>query len=444
MAALSLLHLGLFVAFAGLGLLRTIVPVYLLEVAPTAWRGRMVLSFEVAFCAGCLAGLQAAGTALSADPAAREPPLSWRALGVLAAVQLPVAALLPESPQWMASCGHGMAVAAISKGLGLPSMDVEALTLQAESAQQRAPDGPRPKALVTGLALSLLAAAGGITASGPALDTLVILGVKQPLRKLPLVGWCRLLGSLNCTLLCDLSCCGRRCLLMLSSGFCALAAGGLGSRLMDPPWLSALGSAVLFLALTFAWAGGFGGLRALVVAELVPSGTRCFWSGQFNGAAQCIELFWQHVLGRRVFPLPPPGSMYFFVVFGFMHLLSFMFSATVELGSASVAPEQRYKIVSDDEAATETGSVQDKERLRQRVSGRSTSTPATARSIAATIGKAANDDLDDAAKSGHALASGRRGRSPTPRGPGATVAVLGQGLAAEASGNRQPSCPPRM
>ena len=287
-ARASLFFFGRAIAGLALGAAGAASSAFLAEISPPPLRGTLVTLNEVMLCLGCLVAYVVA-IALG-DEAWR---VSVGAAGAVAALQLlAAAALLEESPHWLAHAQHGHAAdhtarrasarsAAITLGIDPP----------AEPAPQHQPPHPtaaaplqhfldtlrrhrRPLSLCVGIALC-----HGITGANAVLyysrDVLQLAGLSQP-RLINLgVGITKFIGALSSMALVDRI--GRRALLLLGSALMCAGHSGLAIAFWQAGPASAshgvlaLASLLLFI---YAWNLSWAGLMLTVASEILPQPVR--------------------------------------------------------------------------------------------------------------------------------------------------------------------------
>jgi SP family arabinose:H+ symporter-like MFS transporter len=132
-----------FIGGVGMGGSSVIAPVYIAEIAPAAWRGRLVGAFQInviggillAYLSNYLIGLASLGA------------LEWRwQLGVAAAptgVFLLMLLGIPPSARWLARCGRMEEAKDVLRQLGSPDPDLELAGVRASLAATAGPKADR-------------------------------------------------------------------------------------------------------------------------------------------------------------------------------------------------------------------------------------------------------------------------------------------------------------
>lgn len=329
---------GRFLMGLGLGCSFVVGPVYLCEIAPPSRRGMFTTLNEVAVCAGYLMGLQVT-TVLKLDH------VSWRLALVLSGVPVLLQFLflpfLPESPRWLAIQGNAAGFEQSAHALGLTQSEIDGLRFQVkQEAARSAIEGGRglkkmlyaqrkawrchARTFFVVFSYNIFVTGSSIYAmQAYTLDILRHIGVTEPAKWQPFVGWMKLGGALVAVTGADMSCMGRRRLSTTGAAACCLCQLVIAMRFANIGALPVVGSALAFLLFIFAWNAGYGGLQMLVSAELLPNEVRSIWQGQILFMTGILEfLIYQWFLN-----LLQASGVVAFLLFGFINLFAATFAA---------------------------------------------------------------------------------------------------------------------
>ncbi|CAK0873820.1 unnamed protein product, partial [Prorocentrum cordatum] len=295
---------------------------YVCEIAPPARRGQFVIMNEAAVCVGCLLGLEVGAAVVRGGSAAAG---AWRlavALGAVpAAVQLFFIFTLPEKPEVASPArrhrgarGRLPQAGPLGQGgarpheervkgrrgpgdqscqelEGFPPMEGLLRWLRRLCRVQRAAWKAHSSSFLVALCFFFFTAASGISGmQSYAFDILLVSGVAEPLRLLPLVGWVKLAGSLIAAASADSPRVGRRVLAVVGSCSCMLCDAALAVHLAMPGLLPPAVPATALFVFIFGWNVGFGSLQFVVSLEVLPNEVRSTWSGQIYALVGLVEI----------------------------------------------------------------------------------------------------------------------------------------------------------
>jgi sugar porter (SP) family MFS transporter len=132
-----------FLGGLAIGAASVVTPIYIAEVSPATYRGRLVALNQLNIVFGIL--LAFVSNLIIADLAAPETAWRWM-LGIIAvpsAVFLAVTFLLPESPRWLAVRGRSADARQVLSKLGFEDPDAEVKRMLEAAARDRHGDKPR-------------------------------------------------------------------------------------------------------------------------------------------------------------------------------------------------------------------------------------------------------------------------------------------------------------
>jgi SP family arabinose:H+ symporter-like MFS transporter len=278
-----------------IGLVSTLVPVYIAEIAPAAARGRMVSFYQLAIVIGILAAYLASAELAGFGAA------SWRWMFLTAALPSAVffIALLfvPESPRWLVQRSRKVDALAILSRIETPALATEHLrdiehAMSEENGSFTELINPvfRP-ALIVGAGLACLCQITGINTIlyyGAILFTEHTHGGSQTsaLRANVTIGIINLAATLVTLAIIDSW--GRKKLLLTSSGGMAAALGLLGCAL-GLHWSGTI-ALICVLAFVAFFAIGMGPIPWVLIAEIFPARIRG------RAASVCTIVLWSSCL----------------------------------------------------------------------------------------------------------------------------------------------------
>jgi len=282
-----------FVSGLGIGASSMICPVYIAEMAPTAWRGRLGSLFQFGIVSGIFITLFINARIQNFGDEQWNTVSGWR--WMLGAEVVPAVLLLgflfpvPESPRWLWQQGHESEARAVLERLGGAAhaeVEIEAMrgTLQIESrgrvselfqARFRRP-------LLIGVLLMAVSQFSGINAimyySTKILTTAGI-GVKDSFASSAIIGLVNLVFTLVAMALVDKA--GRRPLLLIGLAAQVIALGMVGW--MFHAGIHGTGLLLAILAFIAAFAMALGPIPWILCSEIFPT--------QVRGRAMSIATF---------------------------------------------------------------------------------------------------------------------------------------------------------
>jgi sugar porter (SP) family MFS transporter len=271
-----------------IGAASVVTPVYIAEVSPARFRGRLVALNQLNIVAGILLAFLCDYLIARAFPAGT----AWRVmLGIVAVPSLLfllTAVALPESPRWLAS--HGCVALALSvlRQLGSPDPDADLARITGSSGANAQPGSPRlfqrryafPASCAVSIALfNQLSGINALLYYAPRIFALGGAGADSALLQSVAVGGTNFVCTVLALFLIDRF--GRRPLLMFGSVACAAALFVVGWQLHSA---RPDGTLILagFLGFIAAFAVSQGAVIWVFISEVFPSSVR--GKGQALGA----------------------------------------------------------------------------------------------------------------------------------------------------------------
>ncbi|MFV1920129.1 sugar porter family MFS transporter [Sphingomonas sp. MJ1 (PH-R8)] len=260
-----------------IGAASVVTPVYIAEVAPTRFRGRLVALNQLNIVLGILLAF------LSNYLIARgmDVDVAWRwMLGIVAApsaVFLLVALLLPESPRWLVVKGRSADALDVLQRLGFGEPEREIAAMQGAQVRERQPQlFQRRYAVPVGCAIAIamfnqLSGINALLYYAPRIFALGGAGTDSAMLQSVAVGGINLVFTVLALFLIDRF--GRKPLLYVGSLVCALALFLVGFQLEQPV---ADGTLILVGMLGFiaAFAVSQGAVIWVFLSEVFPSEVR--------------------------------------------------------------------------------------------------------------------------------------------------------------------------
>lgn len=260
-----------------IGAASVVTPVYIAEVAPTRFRGRLVALNQLNIVLGILLAF------LSNYLIARgmDADVAWRwMLGIVAAPSalfLLVTLLLPESPRWLVVKGRSADALDVLQQLGFADPEREIAAMQGVQARERQPQlFQRRYAVPVGCAIAIamfnqLSGINALLYYAPRIFALGGAGADSAMLQSVAVGGINLVFTVLALFLIDRF--GRKPLLYVGSLVCALALFLVGFQLEQPV---ADGTLILVGMLGFiaAFAVSQGAVIWVFLSEVFPSEVR--------------------------------------------------------------------------------------------------------------------------------------------------------------------------
>jgi SP family arabinose:H+ symporter-like MFS transporter len=323
----------------GVGIASVISPLYIAEVSPASFRGRMVTLFQLMINLGILA---AAVINAGLEMCSERAQLSalwmrtilvdevWRAMFLVQALPglgfFLLCLLLPHSPRWLIKEGRYSAAKSVL-GRIRQCDEAQAEFEEIREAVMREDDrfgqlfeGCYFEAIKVGLFLSLIGDLSGITAVfyyGPGILNQVGLGRRGSLAGFIVISLFIVLGTLLASWLIDLV--GRKPLLYSSTSGCMVSLLGTGLLLLGG---RSQGSIIVALICAFVlfFGIGLGPIKFVIISEIFPTKLRG------RASAVCTMGLWTSVsLVASLFPVIRDGAgmAICFLLFGIILMLTF-------------------------------------------------------------------------------------------------------------------------
>ncbi|CAM3889621.1 sugar porter family MFS transporter [Alicyclobacillus pomorum] len=331
----------------GIGVSSTLVPLYIAEIAPARYRGRLVSLNQLAIVIGISAIYFVNRTVANAGGPAWDISTGWRwmfGLGIAPGLVFMLLLLLvPESPRWLEKQGRGDTAIRILErinGLQQAQLEIEdireSLKNETGSMGQLFQGGFRI-ALLVGVVLAILQQVTGINAImyyAPEIFKKTGAGTDASLTQTIIVGAVNLIFTLVSLWLIDRV--GRKVLLLIGSALMAISLLVVGYAFHTG---NTAGPLVLVFVLLFvaAFAVSFGPIVWLIIAEIFPTRIR----GRATAIAS-VALWAADYVVSQTFPvlLSGVGSAITFWMFAIMSIIAFLFTL-------SVVPETKGRSLED-------------------------------------------------------------------------------------------------
>jgi MFS transporter, SP family, arabinose:H+ symporter len=331
----------------GIGVSSTLVPLYIAEIAPARYRGRLVSLNQLAIVIGISAIYFVNRTVANAGGPEWDISTGWRwmfGLGIAPGLVFMLLLLLvPESPRWLEKQGRGDTAIRILERINGPQRaqlelaDIrESLKNETGSIGQLFQGGFRI-ALLVGVVLAILQQVTGINAImyyAPEIFKKTGAGTDASLTQTIIVGAVNFIFTLVSLWLIDRV--GRKVLLLIGSALMAISLLVVGYAFHTG---NTAGPLVLVFVLLFvaAFAVSFGPIVWLIIAEIFPTRVR----GRATAIAS-VALWAADYVVSQTFPvlLSGVGSAITFWMFAIMSIIAFLFTL-------SVVPETKGRSLED-------------------------------------------------------------------------------------------------
>jgi sugar porter (SP) family MFS transporter len=331
-----------FLGGLAVGCASVVAPLYIAEIAPPAWRGRLVGVSQLNIVLGILLSF------VSDYYLARSfaPDVAWRwMLGVVVFPSLIFFVLLftiPESPRWLAGKGHRDAARRVLERLGEPDADLALAAIAASLTDRPGPEQARERErlfqprfawpIFLAWTLAMFNQLSGINALmyyAPRIFLMAGASRDSALLQAVAVGGTNLLFTIAAMFVIDRF--GRRVLMLIGSVGMAVCLGLVAAQFAGGPGAAtdAGGSGAVVLAALLGYIAFFAFSQGAVIwvflSEIFPNGVRAQGQalGTFTHWFMAAAVSW-------IFPVVAEGSAAW--VFGFfaaMMALQFVFTWTV-------------------------------------------------------------------------------------------------------------------
>jgi len=263
-----------------IGAASVVTPIYIAEVSPARFRGRLVALNQLNIVLGILLAFLSNYVIAGAVP----HDVAWRWMfGIVAAPSalfLAVTLFLPESPRWLAINGRTDRATGVMRRLGFADPEGELARIEAAEAREKAGGAPRlfqsqhTVPVACAIAIAMFNQLSGINALlyyAPRIFELAGAGADSALLQSIAVGGTNLLFTVLALFLIDRF--GRRPLLYVGSVVCAVALLLVGWQLESA---SPDGTLILcgLLAFIAAFAMSQGAVIWVFISEVFPSAVR--------------------------------------------------------------------------------------------------------------------------------------------------------------------------
>ena len=269
-----------FMGGLAIGAASVVTPIYIAEVSPARFRGRLVAMNQLNIVLGILIAFLSnyiiAGLV--------SPDVAWRWMfGIVAvpsAIFLAVSLVLPESPRWLAIHGHSERAKGVMQRLGFADPRAELARIEAAEAREEATGKPRlfqsahftPVACAIAIAMfNQLSGINALLYYAPRIFELAGAGADSALLQSIAVGGTNLVFTVLALFLIDRF--GRKPLLYIGSVMCAATLLLVGWQLESA---NPDGTLILFGLLGFiaAFAMSQGAVIWVFISEVFPSAVR--------------------------------------------------------------------------------------------------------------------------------------------------------------------------
>ncbi len=317
----------------GIGVSSTLVPLYIAEIAPAQYRGRLVSLNQLAIVIGISAIYFVNRAVASVGGTAWDISTGWRwmfGLGIAPGLIFMVLLMLvPESPRWLEKQGKGSLALRILERINghrhaqLELEDIRDSLKNETGSMRQLFQGKYRMALLVGVVLAILQQVTGINAImyyAPEIFKQTGAGTDASLTQTIIVGAVNLVFTLVSLWLIDRV--GRKVLLLIGAALMTVSLLVVGYAFHTG---NTAGPLVLVFVLLFvaAFAVSFGPIVWLIIAEIFPTRIR----GRATAIAS-VALWAADYLVSQTFPvlLSGVGSAVTFWIFAIMSALAFVFT----------------------------------------------------------------------------------------------------------------------
>ncbi len=269
-----------FMGGLAIGAASVVTPIYIAEVSPARFRGRLVAMNQLNIVLGILIAFLS--NYIIAGLVSHDVAWRWM-FGVVAvpsAIFLAVSLVLPESPRWLAIHGHGERAMRVMQRLGFADPRAELARIEAAEAREEATGKPRlfqsahftPVACAIAIAMfNQLSGINALLYYAPRIFELAGAGADSALLQSIAVGGTNLVFTVLALFLIDRF--GRKPLLYIGSVICAATLLLVGWQLESA---NPDGTLILFGLLGFiaAFAMSQGAVIWVFISEVFPSAVR--------------------------------------------------------------------------------------------------------------------------------------------------------------------------
>lgn len=319
----------------GIGVTSTLVPLYIAEISPAKFRGRLVSLNQLAVVIG-ISAIYFVNRAIASGPPEWDITTSWRwmlGLGIIPGVLFMILLFtVPESPRWLQKQGDSSRALRVLERLNGPTEAKAQLeeineSIKRETGSLAALFRPGFRiALVVGVVLGILQQVTGINAImyyAPSIFQNTGAGTNAQLTETVIIGLVNLVFTIISLWLIDRV--GRKVLLLIGAAVMAISLFIVGFEFnsASPSSMLILTFILVFVA---AFAISFGPVVWLVISEIFPTRIR----GRATAIAS-VALWAADYLVSQSFPvlLSGVGPAKTFWMFGVMSILAFVFTISV-------------------------------------------------------------------------------------------------------------------
>ncbi|CAK4098159.1 unnamed protein product [Aphanomyces euteiches] len=281
------------------GIVTNVTPILLAEISPAQIRGQVTTLHQLLLTIGIL------GTSLLGYALVSNVPSGWRYVNAFVAVpavlQCMLTPCIPESPRWLLSVNRvddaKVQLRSLRQVIYETELDEEIQDIQQDLSSNR-DDNPKDvslwrykKAMILGSFLVFFQAMTGInTVMLYSTKIFEIAGVKSPIMATASVGTVNVLATVFSVVLVDT--CGRKILLLLSSGLMSISLAVLSYALLTLSGeVQGILAVVCVLIFVIGFAIGLGAVIWVVLGELTVSSIRSRAMGVFMAISYACNVF---------------------------------------------------------------------------------------------------------------------------------------------------------